>query len=179
MKTKFGLIRHGTTDWNIERRIQGWSDIPLNARGRREVSILAKTLKGQDWEFIITSDLKRAKETGRIIGDHLEIPFFTFEGLRERKFGPVEGMAIGELRAAYPDSDGELLLPGLESRQEINERALTVMNLLAVLFHDRRILIVSHGGFLRAFFLSLGLNRKVPENAEMIKVTWEGSWSIL
>ncbi len=179
MKTEFCLVRHGTTDWNIEGRIQGCTDIPLNLRGKREVEDLATTLKGQGWEFIITSDLSRAKETGKIIGEHLDIPVFSFDDLKERKFGPLEGMTRQEIREAYPDSSRELFLPGLESRQEINERASKVMNLLAVLFPGRRMIIVSHGAFFRAFFLSLGLNRGAPGNAEKIEITWEESWNIL
>lgn len=181
MKTKFCLVRHGSTDWNIEGRIQGCTDTTLNQQGRREVSELAQSLKRQDWEFIITSELQRAKETGEIISDMLQIPLFSYKGLREREFGPLEGLTLHEIKERYPGwGDGDLFLPELESRQELKTRALKVMGLLANLFPARQLIIVSHGGFLRAFFRAgLGLERAAPANAEKVEVVWDGAWKVL
>ena len=180
MKTKFCLVRHGSTDWNIEGRIQGCTDTTLNQQGRREVSELAQSLKRQDWEFIITSELQRAKETGKIISNTLQIPLFSYNGLREREFGPLEGLTLHEIKERYPSWGDDLSLPELESREELKTRALKVMDLLAHLFPARKLIIVSHGGFLRAFFRAgLGLERTAPANAEKVEVVWDGSWKVL
>lgn len=179
-RTKFCLVRHGSTDWNVEERIQGCTDTVLNQQGRKEVAVLAEHFKGQDWEFIITSHLQRAQETGMIIGEVLQIPVLAYRNLRERKFGPLEGMGFQEIREKYPEGIGALSLPGLESRLEVEERALQTMDQLAKLFPARQIIIVTHGGFLRAFFRAgLGLEWKAPANAEKVEVIWEGSWKLL
>ncbi len=179
-RTKFCLVRHGSTDWNLENRIQGCTDTPLNQKGREEVALLAESLQGQGWEFIITSNLQRAQESGEILGAALRIPVFSYRELHERKFGPLEGMRFDEINARYPEGTGRLSLPGMETRAEIERRALQAMRCLAELFRDRQIIIVTHGGFLRAFFRAgLGLERRAPVNAGKVEVEWDGAWRLI
>lgn len=178
-RTKFCLVRHGSTDWNIENRIQGCTDTPLNQQGREEIALLAEDLQGQGWEFIITSNLQRAQESGSILGAALQIPVFSYRELHERKFGPLEGMRFDEIDERYPEGIGTLSLPGLETRAEIEKRALQAMNCLAELFPGRQLIILTHGGFLRAFFRAgLGLERRAPANAGKVEVVWDGSWRL-
>ncbi|MGE7057422.1 histidine phosphatase family protein, partial [Paenibacillus glucanolyticus] len=66
-----GLIRHVITDWNVQDRVQGRSDIPLNAEGRRQAESLAERIKGDSWDVIITSPLIRARETAQIITEFI------------------------------------------------------------------------------------------------------------
>ncbi|NLW56049.1 MAG: histidine phosphatase family protein [Firmicutes bacterium] len=179
-ETKFCLVRHGSTDWNVENRIQGCTDTPLNQQGREEVAMLAESLQGQGWEFIVTSNLQRARESGEILGAALQIPVFSYRDLHERKFGPLEGMNFHEIKEKYPEGSDQLSLPGLETRAEIERRALQAMNCLAELFQGRQLIIVTHGGFLRAFFRAgLGLERRAPANAGKVEVRWDGSWELV
>ncbi|HHT06370.1 MAG TPA: histidine phosphatase family protein [Hydrogenispora sp.] len=177
--TRFCLVRHGTTDWNRENRIQGVTDTPLNEQGQREISQLAVAMKDEGWEVVVTSDLQRAAESGEIIGQTLKIPVFSHKGLRERSFGPLEGLTFTEIKTKYPEGSDHLALPGLESRRAIENRAMATMAMLTAVFAGRRVIVVSHGGFIRAFFRAgLGLERKAPANAERVVVVWNGTWQL-
>lgn len=177
--TSFCLVRHGTTDWNREKRIQGCTDTALNDEGRAEIERLAAELQDEGWELIVTSDLQRARESGEIIGRSLKIPEFTYKGLRERSFGPLEGLRFDELKTAYPGGSDQLSLPGLETRPQIEARALATMAVLASVFAGRRVIVVTHGGFIRAFFrAAFDLDRKAPSNAERVIVFWDGAWHL-
>ena len=178
--TRFCLVRHGTTDWNQESRIQGATDTPLNEQGQAEIGQLAVVMKDEGWEVVVTSDLQRAAESGEIIGRSLMIPVFSHKGLRERCFGPLEGLTFTEIRAKYPEGSDHLSLPGLESRTQIESRAMATMTMLAGVFTGRRVIVVSHGGFIRAFFRAgLGLERQSPGNAERVIVVWNGTWQLV
>ena len=178
--TRFCLVRHGTTDWNQENRIQGATDTPLNGQGQMEIGRLAIALKNEGWELVVTSDLQRAAESGRIIGQELMIPVFSHRELRERSFGPLEGLTFAEIKAKYPKGSDHLALPGLESRRAIEARAMATMGMLATVFTGRRVIVVSHGGFIRAFFRAgLGLERRSPANGERVVVVWDGRWQLV
>ena len=178
--TKFCLVRHGTTDWNQQGRIQGCTDTVLNEQGRAEISRLAAELADEGWELVVTSSLQRAEESGEIIGRILKIPVFSYQDLRERSFGPLEGLHFTEIKAQYPAGSDQPGLPGVDSKPEIEARALMTMTSLASVFAHRRVIIVSHGGFLRAFFrVGLSLERSAPANAERVVVAWDGTWHLL
>src|SRR5947209_1575278 len=98
---KYVFIRHTTTDWNVAGRTQGQTDIPLNSQGRREAEQLAKLLSGLSIDFIVSSDLKRASETAKIIGNLLAIPVQLNPGLRECSFGDIEGLNKQEAIERY------------------------------------------------------------------------------
>ena len=74
MMTTIALIRHGQTNWNLEGRIQGQIDIPLNEQGRAQAHTLAERLKSKDFDAMISSDLARAQETAEILADKTGIP---------------------------------------------------------------------------------------------------------
>jgi broad specificity phosphatase PhoE len=97
------LIRHGETDWNRDRRIQGQSDIPLNARGRSQAAALAERLAGLPLEMIYSSDLGRARETaGRIAAAQgREIPVVATPDLRECDYGLWEGLPREEIARRF------------------------------------------------------------------------------
>ncbi|HHU50924.1 MAG TPA: histidine phosphatase family protein [Firmicutes bacterium] len=177
-QTVFCLVRHGSTDWNVEGRIQGWTDTRLNADGRREVEEAARRLQGRGWEGIVASDLKRARETAEIIGHELGLEVLFFPKLRERSFGPLEGMNQAQVEVAYPGSRPERELPGLESKAELRSRAEQAFSFLARIFEGRRMIVVTHGGLLKAFFAqSLQTEERTVANAETVEVVFaDGNW---
>lgn len=94
--TEIIFIRHGLTDWNIERRAQGQSDIPLNNKGRKQARQLATRLKNSKWHLIFSSDLLRASETASIVADSLGLVVQTDQRLREIHKGETEGTTLEE-----------------------------------------------------------------------------------
>lgn len=100
---KLYLIRHGETDWNKERKLQGKSDIALNAFGRTLARKTAKHLSNLSFDLAITSPLKRAKETAEILLEGREIPLLEDERLAEMGFGCLEGYYCKGEKMNIPD----------------------------------------------------------------------------
>jgi len=157
-----GLIRHGLTDWNKAGKIQGQSDIPLNEEGRFQARKLADRLLAEQeyqWDFVITSGLSRAQETGEIIATALNIPLYDPDSrLVEKAFGQVEGLTAQERETLW-GVDWKQLELGQESDEAIQERALSFMKELGEKYSDNNVLVISHGGLLAQLFTVLYQNK--------------------
>ncbi|CAN7149181.1 histidine phosphatase [Arthrobacter sp. Leaf337] len=145
--TTFALVRHGQTDWNAQRRLQGSTDIPLNDVGRSQARDAVAVLSGQEWDAIVSSPLGRAAETANLIADGLGLSVARhIPELTERSFGPAEGLQAG------PELDA-LRIPGgfrgAESEDEAASRGLAALETLAEEFRGRRVLVVAHGTLIR------------------------------
>lgn len=140
------LIRHGQTDWNLAGRMQGRTDIPLNATGREQARAAAALLGDHPWHAVVSSPLGRARETAQIIADHLEVPFGgSYDELIEQDFGVAEGTLVSELDARWPNRDFE----GMELDEEVGPRGIRGLERI-VLDHDGgNVLIVAHGTLIR------------------------------
>ena len=103
--TAICLIRHGETDWNALGKLQGRTDIPLNETGKKQAKETGAFLKGSDWDVIITSPLRRAKETAEIINQYLGLEIIEMEDFIERNYGDAEGMPFEERMRLYPDKE--------------------------------------------------------------------------
>lgn len=141
------LIRHGQTDWNVEHRIQGSTDIPLNSRGRDQARDVARSLAEDDaWDVVYSSPLSRALETARIIADVLGLPEPTLEPrIVERSFGEVEGLTDTERADSFPVGT---IVPGAEPRDALRARGVAAINAIADAHPAQRVIVVSHGGLL-------------------------------
>ncbi|MFJ5697363.1 histidine phosphatase family protein [Arthrobacter sp. NPDC093139] len=145
--TTFALVRHGQTDWNAQRRLQGCTDIPLNDVGRGQARDAVAALSGYEWDAIVSSPLSRAAETADLIAAGLGLTVARrMPELVERSFGPAEGMQDG------PELDA-LRIPGgfrgAETADEAACRGLAALEALAEEFRGRRVLVVAHGTLLR------------------------------
>lgn len=146
------LLRHGETDWNKKRLLQGHTDIPLNERGRAQVEDTARRLRALDMRMdaVVSSPLKRARETAEIAARILEYPqekIVVEDLLIERGFGEGEGMLLEEMKAQYPDSD----CPGMESKEALVRRSGQAFQKITSVFADaERILLTAHGAVLFA-----------------------------
>ena len=89
--TRLLVIRHGETAWNLETRIQGQIDIPLNDHGRWQATVWREPCAWRGWMSLYASDLSRATETAEAVSRHLDLPPALDPGLRERHFGRLEG----------------------------------------------------------------------------------------
>lgn len=142
------LVRHGETDWNRARRIQGSTDIPLNDTGRAQAAATGRLLSRRAWDAIYSSPLSRAFETATIIAAELGLAApEPIDALVERNYGEAEGLADPELKERFP---GDTPVPGRESREEVAERVIPALIELAERHPDQAIVVVGHGGVIRS-----------------------------
>lgn len=165
-ETVIGLFRHGQTDWNIDLRLQGTADIPMNAFGIAQVERAAVEVARQDWDLIISSPLGRAKETASILSRRLGIEEIIEEKLLlERAFGIGEGMLYDEWSAKFAHLDE---IPGAESASEITARAEKLLIDFHSNFEGKKILAVSHGALIR-FVLQVVTEGAIPPKGERLE----------
>jgi len=145
-ETIVGFLRHGQTDWNIDFRLQGITDIPLNETGIQQAQIAAAALPKDYWNFIASSPLSRALDTARIVARKLEIPEVNIEQLLlERSFGLAEGMTHSEWKQNFPDG----IPPEGETLDQLRLRAGALLESILVRYRGTRVLAVSHGAMIR------------------------------
>ncbi len=97
------LIRHGQTEWNLKRRLQGGKDSPLTTLGRQQARAAALSLKAKPPSLLLASPLGRASKTAEIIAGALDIPIEKDERLGELRFGAAEGLTLNEIDSRWPD----------------------------------------------------------------------------
>ena len=183
METFVGLLRHGQTDWNVDMRLQGISDIPLNDYGREQATTAGKVLKNSEWSRIVTSPLSRAVETARIVASaigHEEVQHYP--QLIERSFGVAEGFSYDEWREQYKDGE---TAPEAESLADLTERAKQLLDSLAIDFAGETFLAVSHGALIRRL-IHIVSDGELPRdgerfgNASLTTMRHDGErWSIV
>lgn len=146
--TAFALVRHGETDWNRARRIQGSTDIPLNDTGRAQAAATGELLQGRQWSRIVASPLSRAAETAAIIASAVGMPDPELDAaFVERNYGDAEGFTGAELDERFPDGAE---VPGRESREAVAERVVEALHRLAAEHPGESIIVVAHGGVIRS-----------------------------
>ena len=142
---QFYYVRHGQTDWNLNRRLQGNADIPLNDTGIAQAHEAKGKLAGQPIATICTSPLQRARKTADIINEVLQCPIIEFPGLKECNFGPNEGSTEYAWLKNWLNGDGSTIPPGVEPYEQFLSRATEAIN-RAISENPGPILIVAHGG---------------------------------
>jgi broad specificity phosphatase PhoE len=148
--TRLVLWRHGQTQWNMEGRFQGQTDIPLDAEGERQAERAARLLAGLRPAAIISSDLGRAMATAAPLARLTGLAVTPEKDLRERYGGLWEGLTDQEIRARYPAEHAEWLPPGGESSAVVAERAGAAMGRIAESMEPGTlVVVVSHGAAIR------------------------------
>lgn len=157
--TIIGIVRHGITDWNIQGIAQGSADVPLNDAGRLQAAAVAERLAGEEpWDMIVSSDLARAKETAEIISEKLALPISFFDTrLREMNGGEIEG-TTEEQRVEKWGADWRQLDLGMESKEAVAQRGVDFIENISADFAGKRVLVVSHGGW-----IGITLRKLLPE----------------
>lgn len=150
-------VRHGETDFNAERRMQGHLDVPLSETGRAQARAAAARLADEPIDKIYSSDLQRALETARIIHEGREIELVTDLRLREFHMGTFQGMTLSEAREKHGDAwerffihDADFALPGGQSRNQKQVEIASFMEEVVRSQAGGRMLVVTHGGILIA-----------------------------
>lgn len=148
----YAFIRHGQTEYNRELRLQGSSDIPLNDTGRLQAHEAARMLHDGGWSAIVSSPLLRARETAEIIAAGLGIELGpSYEDLRERDYGELEGMVEADAEARWPRKSH----PSVESLDSVASRGRAALDRIAEDWGDRNVVIVCHGTLIRYTLASL------------------------
>ena len=163
-ETILGLLRHGQTDWNIDLRLQGSTDIPLNETGRLQALKAASVLNREDWDVIIASPLSRAKDTADIVARELGMHVVIVPELIERSFGVAEGLDHASWRKLY---ESHTVIEGLESLEDLRVRTVQLLGIIANEYPGQRVLAVSHGAFIRKV-LSIVSNGELPREGERL-----------
>lgn len=141
-RAAFYFLRHGETDWNKLRLMQGQTDTPLNPVGIFQAEAAAQILAKKNIVTICTSPLRRARNTAEIIAAHTSVTsIVNVDGLKESNFGSYEGHPSGPWRESWV-AGGEI--PGGELFEDFIERSLAALN--ECLKHPGPVLIVAHGG---------------------------------
>jgi alpha-ribazole phosphatase len=160
--TRLILIRHGQTEWNRDRRVQGHTDAPLDEIGRAQAERLALRLAGEALDAVYASDLSRAVETARGIVTARGLTLRPSHLFREASYGLWEGLTVAEIEAAYPEEyrlwreDGlRHRAPQGETFEDLQARALTGMREILAAQVGSGIALVSHGGTIRALLCGL------------------------
>lgn len=186
--TTFYIVRHGQTEWNVQKRLQGQKDSPLTELGIQQAHDVRGLLKDVKFDAIYSSDALRAKRTGEIISLERQLEVVTSELLRERAFGKYEGMHVSELKKfdeifekltekekflAKIDTD-------IENDAEVAERFMTLIRELAIRFPGKTILLVTHAGIMGSFLVKTGFGtyKSLPHgsiiNTSYIKIATDG-----
>lgn len=169
--TRIALIRHGSTAWNKEGRMQGSTDIPLDEEGLEQAKRLGIRLSDEHWDLIYTSHLSRARETGAIIASQLGITNLKEdERLREVSGGQTEGTNEAE-RIGKWGADWRQLELGMETEVSVWSRGLSFIDDLLAEHSGKRILIVSHGSFIRHLLRKLAPEVTLTEHLKNTSVT--------
>jgi probable phosphoglycerate mutase len=159
--TRILAIRHGETAWNVETRLQGHLDIPLNDTGLLQADRLARALTGRETvDAIYASDLSRAHTTAQALAHAMGHNVRTHEGLRERHFGVFQGHTFAEVEAEWPEHavQWRKRVPdwtppgGGESLLRLHQRIVNSVNELAAQHTGQQIVLVAHGGVLDVLY---------------------------
>lgn len=151
--TTIYLVRHGATDWNIDKRAQGTADIALNEKGEMQALHTAEELAKTPVDAVYTSDLQRASYTAEAIAKVHGLEVVKEPRFREIDQGEWTGLTVDQIREGWPDKWGPARhyseRPGGESPQQVRARALAALKDVVEKHPDEHVVIVSHGGTIR------------------------------
>jgi len=177
------LIRHGETEWNVQRRLQGHQDIPLSALGLQQAEKVAQRLAKERLHAVYSSDLLRAKMTAMRIAHYQQQPVILHPGLRERSYGTYEGKRWDEIPGYGEGFRSHLwAAEGVESWQHMQRRAMRTLSEIVSRHVGERVAVVSHGGTINAILAYIegsGEPRYKIANTSVTCLTYlAGRWNI-
>lgn len=146
---KLYVTRHGETSWNVENKVCGVTDVELTEKGREQARELAEAVNSRHIDIIISSPLKRAVETSRIIAEGRDIPILTDQRLTEQDYGIYEGVDRKDERFLANKRNFAYRYPGGESMMQVAHRTYGLIEELREKYPDKTVLLVCHGGVCR------------------------------
>lgn len=190
--TRICLVRHGETEWNAERRIQGQIDIGLNETGLRQAAAAGRWLKSAGIMALYSSDLKRARTTAEAIGAALGLVPALLPEMRERRYGVFEGLTYAEAQARFPEGyaafegrNADYNFEHGESLRDMYARVTGKLIEIAAAHPGQSVVIVLHGGvldivnrFVRRRGLDVQRDFLIPNAGLNWIATVDGHWRI-
>ncbi|MEG0372179.1 MAG: histidine phosphatase family protein [Clostridium sp.] len=181
MKTTLYLTRHGQTEWNIEKRLQGRGNSPLTQEGIEKAYELRKRLKDIPIDVIYTSPIERALHTAQILKGDKDVEILSCEGLMEMSFGTYEGRKTDEISKECPEWDINLIMEGNttlaapegENLGQVRDRVKEAMDHIIAMHKGKHILVVAHGITLKAlmyYFKDEEVNQEVMGQTTLTKI---------
>ena len=190
-KTEIIFIRHGETEWNSQQRMQGHSNSDLSSVGQAQIQALGQWMKNVPFDLIYSSDSLRAKQTAEAITQFSGHELQFDQRLREKNLGVFEGLTSEEARERHPEvfrlfktAGSKYVIDEGESTQQLQDRALEIVNEIRIKHPEERVLLVTHGGFIRVVMKhSLGLSLETPtrfliRNTGVFRLVWEDKWLV-
>lgn len=156
------LVRHGQTDWNVSRTVQGQKDIPLNINGEMQAKELRNKLKDVHFDAVFSSDLIRAKRTAEILTLERKLAITATHALRERSFGIYEGKLFAEVDKMLGNLLHEyathpyIIEAKVEPYEHMVSRLFTFIREVAIAYAGKTVLLVSHGGIMKTLLVRVG-----------------------
>ena len=193
--TRILAIRHGQTAWNADGRIQGHTDIALDATGQWQAERLAQAVGNDEVQAIYSSDLVRARTTAAPLAARTGLSVQVDSGLRERGFGEFEGLGFAQIEQRWPEQcarwrrrDPDFGARGGEVLREFRERVVAAVTRMAQAHRGQSIALVTHGGVLDLLYreatrlpldaprtwqvANAGINRLLHTNEGLALVGW-------
>ena len=190
-ETEIILIRHGETEWNSQRRMQGHSNSDLSAVGRGQIQALGELMQDVNFDHIYCSDSLRARQTAEAITQYSGHTLQFDQRIREKNLGVFEGLTSAEARERHPEvyrlfksAGSNYVIDEGESTQQLQDRALEIVDEIRIKHPEERVLLVTHGGFIRVVMKhSLGLSLETPtrfliRNTGVFRLVWEDKWIV-
>ena len=178
-ETRLIVIRHGETEWNREKRMQGTTDTQLSDVGCAQARALGRRLADRGFSALYSSDLSRARDTARAIAEHVGREIIEERRLQERRFGIFEGLTAAEIIARYPEEharfssrDPDYEVPGGESARSFTLRCLGCLAEIAGRHAGGEIVVVTHGLVLDSLYRAAhGLDHGAPRPVPLINAS--------
>ncbi|WP_167506014.1 histidine phosphatase family protein [Desulfosediminicola flagellatus] len=175
-KYSYGLLRHGETVWNSEKRVQGHGDSPLTLKGRESLEKWAGLLGEGNWQRILSSDLGRVKETVSIINSHLNLPISEDPRLREQNWGQWEGLKVSEVREHFGDElanqvnkGWDFCPPGGESRRDTQKRVFEALHDSRRHYPEQNVLVACHLGVIKCVLYTIAGRNFMDDEPQLIE----------
>ncbi|ARJ38565.1 hypothetical protein SporoP8_06620 [Sporosarcina ureae] len=168
--TIIGFVRHGVTAWNKEGRAQGSSNIPLDEEGVETAKKLALRLASEEWDVIYTSPMTRARQTADLLARQSGIEVVEDNRLRERSGGLIEGTTESERQQKWGPQWRELDLQ-FETAENVIARGLEFVNEQVRKIPNQRLIVVSHGSFIKRIIVALMEDEKYTVKIDNASLT--------
>jgi len=190
-ETEIILIRHGETEWNSQKRMQGHSNSNLSEVGRGQIQALGELLKNVSFDHIYSSDSLRTSQTAEAITQYSGHTLQFDQRIREKNLGVFEGLTSTEAKERHPEvyrlfktAGANYVIDEGESTQQLLERALEFIEEIRLRHPQERVVMVTHGGVVRVLMKhALGLSIDAPtrfiiKNTGIFGLIWNENWLV-